>query len=166
MTESTTTDRSLFAFWSHLESILRPPVRPTPTPPSSSLQIASTTTTTPTPLNGASQLRHGTTTDTSVEQVLPSIVEKSMPLDALSTNTSSLNSSDEIFKCLNVCNFYLEKLDLSIENHRKICQLANETSNKQFSLIPRGFPRLRSQLSKTFYFALGIDRKNRSIMLS
>jgi hypothetical protein len=103
MTESTTTDRSLFAFWSHLESILRPPVRPTPTP--SSLQITSTTTPTSTALSSANQNRHSTTTETSVEQVLPSIAEKSMQIDALSTNNISLNSSDEIFKCLNVCNF-------------------------------------------------------------
>ncbi len=108
MTESsttTTTDRSLFAFWSHLESILRPPVRP-PT----SQQIANVPTT-PLGSNNSSsnQNGHSSTSDTSVDQVLPNtnIIEKPVQIEASLTNLN-LNSSDEIFKCLNVCiNIYL-----------------------------------------------------------
>ena len=110
MTESTTTtDRSLFAFWSHLESILRPPVRP-PT----SQQIANVPTT-PLGSNGSSgnQNGHSTTSDTSVDQVLPNtnIVEKPVQIEVSLTNLN-LNSPDEIFKCLNVCTNIFFKISL------------------------------------------------------
>lgn len=102
MTESTTTttDRSLFAFWSHLESILRPPVRPPTSQPIANVP------TTPLGSNSSSSNQNGhiTTSDTSVDQVLPNtnISEKPVQIEVSLTNLN-LNSSDEIFKCLNVC---------------------------------------------------------------